>query len=247
MAQHSLPASPRPGAIDTTRRFRLRGTAMTRLETFTDAAFAFAVTMLVISIDDILRSPDALIEAFKGAPAFAISFVQMMMFWLAHRRWSRRFGLEDTTATILSFVLVILVMIYIYPLKIMFSSFLAWMTNGWLPANFALTGYDDVAQLFVIYGIGFSLLCAVILLLNLHALRHASELELSRFERFETRAEIGAWSILGSIGVLSALIAGLPPPPWNAQAGWAYFSLAFLMPGYQVIMNKRRMARFGAV
>jgi len=101
--------------------------------------------------------------------------------------------------------------------------------------------------LFVIYGIGFSLLCAVILLLNLHALRCASELELSPFERFETRAEIGAWSILGGTGVLSALIAGLPPPPWNAQAGWAYFSLAFVMPGYQVIMNKRRMARFGAV
>ncbi len=219
---------------------------MTRLETFTDAAFAFAVTMLVISIDDIPQSPDALLEAFKGAPAFALSFVQMMMFWLAHRRWSRRFGLEDTTATILSFVLVILVMIYIYPLKIMFSSFLAWMTSDWLPANFALTGYADVAQLFVIYGIGFSLLCAVILLLNLHALRRAEELQLSPIERFETGTEIGAWGILGGIGVLSALMAGLLPPPWNAQAGWAYFSLALVMPGYHIIVRRRRMARSSA-
>jgi len=29
--------------------FRLRGIAMTRLETFIDAAFAFAITMLVIA------------------------------------------------------------------------------------------------------------------------------------------------------------------------------------------------------
>ena len=225
-----------------TRAFRLRGMAMTRLETFTDAAFAFAVTMLVISIDDIPRTPQALLEAFKGAPAFAVSFVQMMMFWLAHRRWSRRFGLEDATSTVLSFVLVILVMVYIYPLKIMFSSFLAWLSGGWLPSNFALTGFDDVAQLFVIYGIGFSLLCAVIVLLNLHALRRGEALALTPVERFETRAEIGAWCILGGVGAVSALIAGLAPPPYNALASWAYFSLAFLMPGYHFVMNRQRAA-----
>ena len=30
--------------------FRLRGEAMTRIEVFSDAAFAFAITMLVISL-----------------------------------------------------------------------------------------------------------------------------------------------------------------------------------------------------
>lgn len=35
--------------------FRLRGEAMTRLETFVDAAFAFAVTLLVVSFDAVLR------------------------------------------------------------------------------------------------------------------------------------------------------------------------------------------------
>jgi len=38
-----LDALPRLGG------FRLRGIAMTRLETFIDAAFAFAITMLVIA------------------------------------------------------------------------------------------------------------------------------------------------------------------------------------------------------
>ena len=43
----------------------LRGEQMTRIETFVDAAFAFAFTMLVISIDQIPRSPAELIELSK--------------------------------------------------------------------------------------------------------------------------------------------------------------------------------------
>ena len=39
---------------------------MTRLEAFVDAAFAFAVTLLVISLDAIPNSIPALLEAMKG-------------------------------------------------------------------------------------------------------------------------------------------------------------------------------------
>ena len=49
--------------------FRLRGLAMTRVETFTDAAFAFALTLLVVSLEpptDIA----ALRQALLGVPAF---------------------------------------------------------------------------------------------------------------------------------------------------------------------------------
>ncbi len=56
------------------------------LETFLDAAFAFATTMLVISIGDIPSSYAELIEALKGTPAFAMSFAAIMIFWLGHRR-----------------------------------------------------------------------------------------------------------------------------------------------------------------
>ena len=51
----------------------MRGENMTRIETFVDAAFAFAFTMLVISIDEIPRSPPELVAAARDIPAFIFS------------------------------------------------------------------------------------------------------------------------------------------------------------------------------
>ena len=51
--------------------FLERGAQVTRLEAFVDAAFAFAVTLLVISLDAIPDSIPALMVAMKGVPAFA--------------------------------------------------------------------------------------------------------------------------------------------------------------------------------
>ena len=57
-----LDALPRLGG------FRLRGIAMTRLETFIDAAFAFAITMLVIATQQIPDDIETLLAALKMCP-----------------------------------------------------------------------------------------------------------------------------------------------------------------------------------
>jgi hypothetical protein len=59
-------------ALPRLRRFRLRGSAMTRLETFIDAAFAFAVTMLVIAAQRIPDDIETLLAAFKNVPALLV-------------------------------------------------------------------------------------------------------------------------------------------------------------------------------
>ena len=46
---------------------------MTRLETFIDAAFAFAITMLVIAGSQVPDDVDALLGAFKNVPTFICS------------------------------------------------------------------------------------------------------------------------------------------------------------------------------
>ncbi len=72
--------------------FRMRGLEMTRIEVFVDAAFAFAVTMLVISFDTIPTSGPEVILAIKGIPAFIIAVIQLVWIWYTHNKWSRRYG-----------------------------------------------------------------------------------------------------------------------------------------------------------
>ncbi len=89
-------------ALPRLRGFRLRGMQMTRLETFIDAAFAFAISMLVIAPQQIPDNVDALLGAFKNVPAFVASMVVLGIFWRGHWLWSRRYGLEDGGRSLLA-------------------------------------------------------------------------------------------------------------------------------------------------
>ena len=99
--------------------FEMRGESMTRIEAFVAAAFAFAVTMLVISLDEMPANFDELVTATKQIPAFAASCASIIWIWYTHAIWSRRYGLEDGTSIFLSGCLIFLVLIYIYPLRLM--------------------------------------------------------------------------------------------------------------------------------
>lgn len=57
--------------------FLNRGIEVTRAEAFLDAAFAFAITLMVISIDEIPDTAAKLVDALKSAPAFGASFLLM--------------------------------------------------------------------------------------------------------------------------------------------------------------------------
>src|SRR5262247_869092 len=70
-----LDALPRRGG------FRLRGLEMTRLESFVDATFAFAVSLLVIAGQQVPDDLDAVLRAFNNVPAFAASIAVMAIFW----------------------------------------------------------------------------------------------------------------------------------------------------------------------
>lgn len=156
--------------------FLLRRRQPTRLETFIDASFAFSLTLLVISYNQLADSVAALREALMRVPTFIVSFVLIAMFWNAYHRWSRRFGPHGGWTTLLSPAMVLIVLIYVYPLRMVISSFLALLSGGWLPSELGLGASGqlvDVQTAFVIYSVGFGLLVWIIWRLNVHALRHA--------------------------------------------------------------------------
>jgi len=214
--------------------FLERGASVTRLEAFVDAAFAFAVTMLVISLDSIPDSISAMLQALKGVPAFAASFAQIMMFWSAHATWSRRFGLDDRGSTWLSLVLVFLVLVYVYPLKILFGSFFAWISGGWLPQVSQIRTLADLQGMFTMYGLAFGSMSLLLAALNRHALRATVVPALSELERDRTRGEIVRWlysALVAAGSIVFAMLLSADGPNWLfGMPGMFYALLGFTGP-----------------
>src|SRR5437867_5194445 len=115
--RHEDIASAVPADLDLLpqlRGFRLRGMEMTRLETFIDAAFAFAISMLVIAAQQIPDNIQTLLAAFKNVPTFVCSIAVLGIFWRGHWLWRRRYGLEDGGFVLISWALIVRVLVVLY-------------------------------------------------------------------------------------------------------------------------------------
>jgi uncharacterized membrane protein len=234
--------------------FRMRGMQITRIETFTDAAFAFAVTLLVVSIDAIPSTYDDLVLAFKGIPAFAVSFTLLFLFWYAHHDWSRRYGLDDIITIALSGLLVFLVMIYVYPLKMMSNGMVAFLSgiSGDESASLAITSASELQGLFLIYGIGYVAMSATVFGCYAHALRMREQLQLNELELFDTRAKLREWMTMACVGLISCMLAVVIPHDhpitYYGVPGWAYMTLAVVMPlhGWRTDRERRKFLNSSA-
>ncbi|HEX6929867.1 MAG TPA: TMEM175 family protein [Gammaproteobacteria bacterium] len=222
--------------------FRQRGAEMTRIEVLTDTAFAFAVTMLVISLNDLPRTWQELLDGVRQLPALIASFAQIMMFWYGHVKWSRRFGLEDSTTICLSAVLIFVTLVFVYFLRLLFSSAFAWATDGYLPSELEIESVAHVRWLFILYGAGFLLLSGVLGLLNAHALRLRAKLSLDALEIHETRVEILASIVLAATASISILLAIVLDGPWLSLAGIVYATLGITLTILGIEGARRRPA-----
>lgn len=220
--------------------FRLRGMDMTRTETFTDAAFAFALTLMVVSIDSIPASYDELLAAVQGIPAFGLACALLFLFWHGHWNWSRRYGLEDFPSMVLSFVLVFVVLCYVYPMRYLTSIFVGWISGDRIDAAAHQSlSVEELFGVFTVYSTGFVALCGAILLLYWRAWACREELGLNAKERYITRTEIGGWSILGGVGCLAILMGLFAPHRMYAIPGWAYMLLPVLMPAWGAYRDRQ--------
>lgn len=191
---------------------RIRRHQPTRLEGFVDASFAFAVTLLVISIGHMPASVPEMLHALRGLPAFAASFLLIARIWLAHRDWSRHYDIEDSASIRLSLLLVFVVLIFVYPLRLLFALLFAWVSAGFLVDQ--PVGMKDVEELraaFEVYGVGFAIISALFASLYAHAARHAPAIGLDAREQLATRMHVAIWTALFVTALLSIASAALLP------------------------------------
>ena len=169
-----------------------------RLDNFTDAAFAFAVTLLVIGGTESPTSYAMLANAVAEVPAFAIGFAIIAMFWFAHLRWRRFRGDGDWLSALLTVLLIFLVLVYVQPLRAMARSFSTFLGGSGRPFE------GDLGDLFLIYGAGFVAMAAATAALFAEARRNVA---LERIQHAERRGEMLIWLILTATGLASMLLS----------------------------------------
>lgn len=219
--------------------FRLRGREITRLESFSDAVFGFALTLLVVSLD-VPKSFTDLVATMRGFPAFAICFIFLALIWNGHYKFCRRYGLDDGTARFLTCVMLFLVLFYVYPLKFLFNlSITALLFGSAQPVS--ITG-SQFTTLLVIYGLGFAAVYLAMTLLYLHAYRLRDLLELNELEKFDTRYHIYRLLTLTVVGLIAAILACIPV--LRNESTLVYLLLFPVLRISRIIHRRRRMTHF---
>jgi uncharacterized membrane protein len=193
---------------------------ITRVEAFSDAVFAFALTLLVVSLE-VPDSYDKLIELMAGFVPFACSFALLTWLWYEHNIFFRRYGLQDAYTVTLNAILLFVVLFYIYPLKFLFTAFFSFFIP--LLGVRLRIHPAQLGTIFAIYGAGFVVIFLMFGLLYLQAYRKRDEIGLSPLEAFDTRAAGGEHLVSASGGALATFVALAAPPPYPAFSGFTYF------------------------
>jgi len=208
------------------KHFRWRGGEITRLEGFTDAVFAFAVTLLVVSLE-VPKTFDELLAAMKGFVAFALCFTILVQVWYYHYKFSRRYGLQTVYTIVLNAALIFVVLFYVYPLKFLFTLAVGGMSGGLTtPAeqlNHMLRTYQQMSLLWLIYSAGVIAVYGLFALLYQYAYRKRHELELNEYETYATRNAVIHFAGLAGIAVLVAVAALVAPDKYVPYSGCLFF------------------------
>ena len=208
------------------KHFRWRGGEITRLEAFTDGVFAFAVTLLVVSLE-VPRTFHDLVAAMKGFVAFAICFAILVQVWYYHYKFSRRYGLQTAYTVALNAALIFVVLFYVYPLKFLFIFAVGGLSGGATVPGEQLrqmvTTNREMTELWLIYSAGVIAVYSLFALLYHYAYTKRSELELNEYETLVTRNAIVHFCGFAGIGVLVAIAALTTPPRYVSYAGCLFF------------------------
>lgn len=197
--------------------FRLRGTAMSRIDGFSDVVFGFALTLLIVSLE-VPKTYAELHHTFREFLPFAVSFTFLIALWFAHFRLFRRFGLHDNATIIVNSILLFVVLFFVYPLKFLFS-----MLLGGGDASKIFSSMSEVRELMVLYGLGFAAVYFLLATLYWFGWRHRDELELNSLERKLTWVWITDHLGVGAAGVISALLSLLLSDRHVGYAGFAFY------------------------
>lgn len=235
--------------------FRYRGLDQTRIETFSDAVFAVAFTLVVLS-SSVPETFDGLRKSIHDIIPSFICIVLIVIIWYQHYVFFLRYGLQNTKTVTVNTFLLFLVLIYIYPLKFL-ARFLVELYGGLIfgrPDNFMNNfggemNSGNMTLLMTAYGAGATLIFMAMTWLYRHAYKKRDELELNDYESFATKVSLWQNLLMSSIPFLSTVIAFLHPFGHGALnfgiAGFTYMLYPPVMLIYGSRVRKKSKELFG--
>jgi uncharacterized membrane protein len=243
-SKHTQPESPARGAVTSETSFRQRSHEVSRIEAFSDVVFGFSLTLLVVSLEVPHTFTELLVD-MRGFLPFAICFAIFGLVWWQHHNFFRRYGLDDGITATLNFVLLFVMLFYTYPLKFLFTGMFSHVIGSdtvtgpagkpvqWIEAQ-------QGSMLMIIYGLGYATVYLVFVLLYWNALRQRRQVDLNRFEVFDTYTSMMESGLQLGLGALCALLAAILPANTAGMAGFIFFLIPLGMTIIGMVRGKGR-------
>jgi uncharacterized membrane protein len=232
--------------IGLNKEFRFRGEEPGRLENFSDAAFALAITLLLISTSPPTNFDQIRKFVWEIIP-FSLCIALLVMIWHQHFIFFYRYGLRNPTVIALNSIFLVIVLFYVYPLKYLTKAILIPLSRIFNQEMLredlkAMYSGSHMGELMIIYGLGATAVFGVLAFMYRYALSQSEELGLNHIEKFDTRTSMQANMLMGTIPLVSVIVAAiLYNSPWAGfYSGITYFLYVLLMPTFWHIKTKKR-------
>lgn len=222
--------------------FRMRGTEVSRLECFTDCVFAFALTLIVVSLE-VPKSYLAMINTLRNFPGFGVCFLFLFSVWAQHNSFIRRYGLDDGVVKALTGFLLFVVLAFVYPLKFVMNLFINGMILKTLSKEYMIEiTPHQVRELFVLYGVGFFLIHLTFALLYRYAYHVRESMQLDELESTLTRNWFAEQVMMLAVPTLAIILAWVLPVEAAGLSGFVY-CLVGVVAGFCGGRTARRAAK----
>ena len=206
--------------------FRIRSEHAHRIETFSDAVFAFSISLLIMSLE-VPQTFGELMMILRGFLPFLATVMLIFIFWGEQNRYFRYYGFNDELIVWLNSMLLVVILFYVYPMKFLFSVLLWLITQvNYFPkaGNESVINYEDVPQLVMIFSIGYAVIWLLFFLMYEIAWRRREYLHLNHYELAATKKEIRGSFFNVCIGLASFFFAAIGIPN---VGGYCFFLIPF--------------------